>query len=117
MTSRTVFGAVALATLIGSGASLAQERGTQAQREACTPDAFRLCGQYIPDSSRIESCLRDAGPRLSPACYAVFNPPQENQQTAARAVRRQAPQQPAVRSDAARSDDDDGWDRRTLERW
>jgi hypothetical protein len=54
--------------------ALAQE-GTESQREACTPDAFRLCSQFIPDASRIETCLRDAGPRLSPACYVVFNPP------------------------------------------
>ena len=50
-------------------------QGTEQEREACTPDAMRLCGQFIPDADRIETCLRSAGPRLSPACYAVFNPP------------------------------------------
>jgi hypothetical protein len=48
---------------------------TDAQREACMPDAFRLCAQFIPDAGRVENCLRNAGPRLSPACYVVFNPP------------------------------------------
>jgi hypothetical protein len=67
--------------------ALAQE-GTEAQRQACMPDAFRLCSQFIPDSGRIESCLRDAGPRLSPACYVVFNPP-----TAAKPPMRTARQQ------------------------
>ncbi|MCG6206355.1 hypothetical protein LPW26_17030 [Rhodopseudomonas sp. HC1] len=113
MASRTLVGIIACTTLLGSGAALAQQRGTEAQREACTPDALRLCGQFIPDSERIESCLRDAGPRLSPACYVVFNPPQER---SLRTVRRQgAPQQqqPAARA----GDDDDGWGRRSFERW
>ncbi len=111
MRSRTFSGVLALATLLGGGVALAQERGTEAQREACTPDAFRLCGQFIPDASRIESCLRAAGPRLSPACYVVFNPPQEKPQPSMRTVRRQAPQP------TDRSNDDDGWDRRSFERW
>ncbi|ABD07939.1 conserved hypothetical protein [Rhodopseudomonas palustris HaA2] len=88
MAIRTITGVVALATLLGSGAALAQEQGTQAQREACMPDAFRLCSQFIPDSSRIEQCLRASGPRLSEACYVVFNPPQE-QRAPVRTVRRQ----------------------------
>jgi hypothetical protein len=64
--------AAALACL--AGPALAQQ-GTEAQRNACMPDAFRLCSQFIPDAGRIEGCLRDAGPRLSPACYVVFYPP------------------------------------------
>ncbi len=52
-------------------------QGTPQQREACTPDAFRLCTAYMPDPGRVEACLRASGPRLSPHCYAVFFPPQE----------------------------------------
>lgn len=98
MPSRLTTGVMALTltSLLGSGAALAQERGSEAQREACTPDAFRLCSQFIPDASRIETCLRDAGPRLSPACYVVFNPPQE-QRAPVRTVRRQVQPQPQFR--------------------
>jgi hypothetical protein len=53
-------------------------QGTPEQREACTPDAFRLCGAYMPDPGRVEGCLRASGPRLSQACYDVFYPPQPN---------------------------------------
>ncbi|MDF3814013.1 MULTISPECIES: hypothetical protein [Rhodopseudomonas] len=53
-------------------------QGTEAERQACTPDAMRLCGDAIPDAGRVESCLRQAGPKLSPACYAVFNPPEQD---------------------------------------
>jgi hypothetical protein len=57
--------------------TLAFAQGTQQQREACTPDAFRLCSAYMPDPNNVEACLRASGPRLSPACYEVFFPPQE----------------------------------------
>ena len=53
-------------------------QGTPQQREACTPDAFRLCGAYMPDPNGVEACLRASGPRLSPACYEVFFPPQDD---------------------------------------
>ncbi|WP_047307524.1 hypothetical protein [Rhodopseudomonas palustris] len=89
MTPRLSVGVIAFTTFVG-GAAVAQDQGTAAQREACTPDAFRLCGQFIPDASRIESCLREAGPRLSPACYVVFNPPKTDARPL-RTVRRQAP--------------------------
>src|SRR3984957_10193869 len=56
--------------------SSAMAQGTQRQRDACTPDVFRLCGAYIPDADRITACLRDNGPRLSGPCYNVFFPPQ-----------------------------------------
>jgi hypothetical protein len=52
----------------------ATAQGTERQREACTPDVFRLCGAYIPDADRITACLRGNGSRLSKACYDVFFP-------------------------------------------
>jgi hypothetical protein len=88
MISRLLAGGVACAALLG-GAS-AQEQGTEAERIACTPDVFRLCGQFIPDADRITACLRAAGPQLSPACHVVFYPPQQARQPL-RTVRRQAP--------------------------
>jgi hypothetical protein len=52
-------------------------QGTQEQRDACTPDAFRLCAGYMPDASRVEACLRASGPNLSRPCHDVFFPPQQ----------------------------------------
>jgi hypothetical protein len=69
--------AAALFFLAIPTASFAQsDQGTPEQREACTPDAMRLCGAYLLDPRSVEACLRAAGPRLSPACYDVFFPPQ-----------------------------------------
>ncbi len=76
MTSTTVAGSIAALVLAVHGSTFAFGQGTDQQREACTPDAFRLCGQFIPDAGRVEACLRSAGPRLSPQCRVVFNPPQ-----------------------------------------
>lgn len=74
--SPRMFGAITSLALMGSAPSAAFAAGTEAQREACMPDAFRLCAMAMPDEKRVENCLRDASPRLSRACYDVFYPPQ-----------------------------------------
>lgn len=54
-------------------ASIAEDyRGTFAQRMACTPDVFRLCGSEIPDVGRIVGCLRQNQMQLGAPCRAVF---------------------------------------------
>jgi len=69
---------LSLALAIGSVGALqtiafAEEyRGTWEQQMACTPDVWRLCGEQIPDVSRIVACLRQNTPQLSNNCRAVF---------------------------------------------
>ena len=46
---------------------------TQQDASACTPDAFRLCQDAIPDAGRVATCLSQNKRRLSPACGAVFS--------------------------------------------
>ncbi len=82
-------------------AALAQ--GTPEQREACTPDAFRLCTAYMPDPDRVAACLRASGPRLSRPCYDVFFPPQDMPQAQAMGPRRRFNNEPPPPP----SDDDD----------
>jgi hypothetical protein len=48
---------------------------TQADADACTPDAMRLCASAIPDVSRVAFCLSHNKQQLSSACAAVFNRP------------------------------------------
>jgi hypothetical protein len=63
--------AIVTATLaFGGGTAFAE--GTAAQRNACRPDVFRLCGRDIPNVGRIVACLRDNGSRLSEACHQVM---------------------------------------------
>ncbi len=46
---------------------------SDAQRVACTPDAFRLCSSEIPNIDGITACMRKQKSSLSIACRAVFD--------------------------------------------
>src|SRR5215470_13916158 len=63
-----------MATLLVTGSStLAQEnRGTEQQRVACTPDVLRLCSWEIPNVDRIVACLRREKSQLSVGCRQVL---------------------------------------------
>lgn len=72
--------AVAIAGMGAVSTASSQEyRGTWEQQMACTPDVWRLCGDQIPDVSRIVACLRQNTPQLSPNCRAVFESSAEQQ--------------------------------------
>jgi hypothetical protein len=53
----------------------AAAQGTPEQRQACQPDAMRLCSEFIPDVERITACMVKNRIRLSPPCRAVFTTP------------------------------------------
>ena len=83
-------------SLLAPCAVYAEEyRGTYEQQMACTPDVWRLCGDQIPDVSRIVACLRQNTPQLSSGCRAVF----ESQANAQQPTQR-VPQQTVPRSRA-----------------
>jgi hypothetical protein len=56
------------------GASPAHAQGTPEQQEACKPDVFRLCGNFIPNVEPIIACLKANEPNLNPACHDVMFP-------------------------------------------
>jgi hypothetical protein len=64
--------AVVAGLLCATTAAAQENRGTPEQRAACAPDAFRLCAGYIPDTTRVEQCLRQSKPDLSDSCRLVF---------------------------------------------
>lgn len=45
---------------------------TDAERNACTPDVWRLCASEIPNVGAIKLCLQRQRPRLSDACRTVM---------------------------------------------
>jgi hypothetical protein len=47
---------------------------TPEQQQACSPDAFRLCGPEIPDVDRVTACMIARKAELSPACRVFFRP-------------------------------------------
>lgn len=57
---------------VGASASALAFTPTEAQRQACTPDAFRLCGSEIPDIGRVTACMTAKKASLSAPCRAVF---------------------------------------------
>src|SRR6516225_8013515 len=61
------------ALLVTGSSALAQEnRGTEEQRVACTPDVLRLCSWEIPNVDRIVACLRREKSQLSAGCRQVL---------------------------------------------
>jgi hypothetical protein len=65
--------ATALAASLLSGAAYSY---TPEQQQACTPDAFRLCGDAIPDVDRITACMIRKQAQLSPGCRVYFRAPE-----------------------------------------
>jgi hypothetical protein len=84
-----------VAALAGSTSAFAQ--GTEEERRACTPDAMRLCREYIPNIDRIVACMVARREELSPACQAFIKPDPSPVEVAT------APARPAARRTASRA--------------
>jgi hypothetical protein len=61
---------VGIVTVALAGKSQAQ--GMAEQRWACEQDAFKFCGNEIPNVERITACMVKNVKKLSPACRAQF---------------------------------------------
>jgi hypothetical protein len=48
-------------------------QGSDAERQACTPDALRLCSDYIPDVDKVAGCMRAKKAQLSAPCRVAMN--------------------------------------------
>lgn len=64
--------AAATTFLYATSAFSPENYGSPEQRAACTSDAFKLCSSYIPDATKVETCLRENKSGLSNACRLVF---------------------------------------------
>jgi hypothetical protein len=51
----------------------AAAQGDDAARQACTPDAMRLCGDFIPDVAKVTACMKAKRAQLSEPCRLVMN--------------------------------------------
>lgn len=60
-----------LGVLAHPGAGLAY---TPEEQQACTPDAMRLCGDFVPNVDAITACMIQKKAQLSPQCRAFFRP-------------------------------------------
>lgn len=50
----------------------ANAQGSPDVRQACTPDAMRLCSEFIPDVAKITACMRAKHSQLSSACLTAM---------------------------------------------
>lgn len=50
----------------------ASAQGNDAARQACTPDAMRLCSDVIPDVAKVTACMKAKSSQLSPACRVAM---------------------------------------------
>ena len=73
---------MALAVLIQPGAGFAY---TPEEQQACTPDAMRLCGDFVPNVDAITACMIKKKAQLSPQCAVFFRRgPEPGEQRAGR---------------------------------
>jgi len=68
----------ACGTLVLAGALVCQlaaavAQGSPEAREACTPDAMRLCSEFIPDVAKITACMKKKHRELSKECVAAMH--------------------------------------------
>jgi len=61
---------IAIAAM-GMGDAAAQQ-GTPEARQACTPDAMRLCSDFIPDVAKVTHCMMAKRGQLSAACRTAM---------------------------------------------
>ncbi|WP_354061674.1 hypothetical protein [Bradyrhizobium sp. RT6a] len=62
---------IALAVLIHPSEGFAY---SQEEQQACTPDAMRLCGDFVPNVDAITACMIQKKSQLSPQCRVFFRP-------------------------------------------
>jgi hypothetical protein len=73
-----LFGLVWAATFTPAPAAA---QGTAEQQQACTPDVFRLCNEFIPDVAKITACMVRKRALASPACRAATATPHVKKRT------------------------------------
>jgi hypothetical protein len=57
---------------LASFAGSASAAGTPEEQRACQDDAFKFCGEVIPDEEKVKACLIHNLRRLTPACRKLF---------------------------------------------
>jgi hypothetical protein len=71
---------IALAVLVQPGAGFAY---TPEEQQACSPDAMRLCGEFVPNVDAITACMIKKKAQLSPQCKVFFRAGPEPSEAAA----------------------------------
>jgi hypothetical protein len=59
--------------LLVGGISAASAEVSQEVQQACTPDAMRLCSEFIPDRAKITACMMRKRRELSETCLTAMH--------------------------------------------
>ena len=70
--ARFVCSLLLLAGVVVGGLDSAGAQGSDAERQACTPDAMRLCAEFIPDVAKVTACMHAKSAQLSAPCRVVM---------------------------------------------
>jgi hypothetical protein len=65
---------IVLAIVLALGAGEVALAETAEEQQACTNDAFQLCQNFIPDRTRVFTCLVENKNQLSAPCHVVMAP-------------------------------------------
>lgn len=57
---------------IAIGSPSAANAQSEELKQACTPDAMRLCGEFIPDRAKITRCMMSKRSQISSPCRAAM---------------------------------------------
>src|SRR5471030_669729 len=75
------FGLTLSAALAFSMLATEGQAYTPEEQQACSNDAFRLCGPEIPDVDRVTVCMIRNKSQLSPGCRVFFRSPEPERAT------------------------------------
>ncbi|HEY6255233.1 MAG TPA: hypothetical protein VIY51_05510 [Xanthobacteraceae bacterium] len=75
LTKVSSFSLAGAAALLVWTIGFAAAQGTAQQQQACTPDAMRLCSEFIPDVAKISACMSRKRAQVSAACRAAIKGP------------------------------------------
>ena len=85
---RLVVGLAAPALMLLGALTLASAQVSEQVRQACTPDAMRLCSEFIPDVAKITSCMIRKQAQVSELCRRAMRSAHPASKRAASATRR-----------------------------
>jgi hypothetical protein len=63
---------IVLSTVLFSRLDGAAAEVSEAARQACTPDAMRLCSDVIPDVAKVTACMKAKSAQLSEPCRVAM---------------------------------------------
>lgn len=59
--------------LLGGLSAAGAQEASQDVQQACTPDAMRLCSQFVPDRAKITACMMRNRRQLSQDCLTAMS--------------------------------------------